>query len=222
MSDYNLIDLASWPRAQHFEFFQGMNSPYFNICSDLDATTLFSYCRERQISFFHAYIYLALVTVNEQQPFRLRLVDGEVRDYDAISVSVVELCDDETFRFNNVPFDRDFAAFQLKARSNAQAIKQGPFMPENFREGEAAVNTIHCSVIPWISFTSFSHARDLRQIDSVPKIVFGKMRQVGEQQLMPLSVEVHHGLMDGLHVGRYVERLQALFNQPEQALTNSG
>ncbi|MCP3700956.1 MAG: hypothetical protein GY920_21050 [Aliivibrio sp.] len=33
---------------------------------------------------------------------------------------------------------------------------------------------------------------------------------------MPLSIEVHHGLMDGLHVGQFIQTLQAIFNNPSQ------
>ncbi len=35
---------------------------------------------------------------------------------------------------------------------------------------------------------------------------------------MPVSVEVHHALMDGLHVGRYFERFAAYCDAPEQVL----
>jgi chloramphenicol O-acetyltransferase type A len=32
---------------------------------------------------------------------------------------------------------------------------------------------------------------------------------------MPLSIEVHHALMDGLHVAKFVKQLQGYFNEPE-------
>ena len=59
-----------------------------------------------------------------------------------------------------------------------------------------------------------SHARDVNFPDSVPKMAFGKLVQQGEQWRMPLSVEVHHGLMDGLHVGQFLQTLQQLFDEP--------
>ena len=37
--------------------------------------------------------------------------------------------------------------------------------------------------------------------------------------LLPISVEVHHALMDGLHVGRYVMRLEELLAEAEKYLT---
>jgi len=69
-------------------------------------------------------------------------------------------------------------------------------------------------VLPWISFTSFSHARNWGREDSVPKIAFGKFLKENQRTLLPFSVEVHHALMDGLHVGRYLSWL-------EEALTNA-
>jgi len=41
------------------------------------------------------------------------------------------------------------------------------------------------------------------------QITGGKYFTSGEQILLPFSVQVNHTLADGLHVGRYVEKLQA-------------
>ncbi|MEO1727250.1 MAG: CatA-like O-acetyltransferase, partial [Bacteroidota bacterium] len=70
-------------------------------------------------------------------------------------------------------------------------------------------------------FTSISHARSWRTGDSVPKITFGGYRREGEHIQMPVSVEVHHGLMDGLHVARFLERLQGYYDEPEVGLAGA-
>ena len=72
---------------------------------------------------------------------------------------------------------------------------------------------VQYSVLPWLSFTSNSHARQLSHSDSVPKITFGKLERVEEKLKMPMSVHVNHALMDGYHVGQYVEYFQKLLNQ---------
>jgi len=36
---------------------------------------------------------------------------------------------------------------------------------------------------------------------------------------LPMSVEVHHALMDGLHVGRFVNKMEAALLQPDSALS---
>jgi len=45
-------------------------------------------------------------------------------------------------------------------------------------------------------------------VDSNSKISSGKYFKQEGRTLVPFSVQVHHGLMDGLYVGRYFEELQ--------------
>lgn len=52
-------------------------------------------------------------------------------------------------------------------------------------------------------FTSFSHARNWGTEDAIPKFAFGRFEAQGQHIWMPLSVEVHHGLMDGVHLGDF-------------------
>ena len=78
---------------------------------------------------------------------------------------------------------------------------------------------IYYSIIPWVHFTGFTHARRLGTGDSIPKIVFGKHSQKSGSRLMPVSVEVHHALLDGLDVARFYERFQALLDDPTALTT---
>jgi chloramphenicol O-acetyltransferase type A len=75
---------------------------------------------------------------------------------------------------------------------------------------EAATQTddiVYHSVLPWLSFRAFTNA--LPGGDSIPRIVFGKTSLDRRKATMPVSVEVHHALADGLDVARFLERFQA-------------
>jgi chloramphenicol O-acetyltransferase type A len=74
-------------------------------------------------------------------------------------------------------------------------------------------NVIHYSSIPWINFTGLSHARSFSYKDSIPKISFGKVTEHQGIKQMPVSVHVHHALMDGYHVGQYISLFEELLNQ---------
>jgi chloramphenicol O-acetyltransferase type A len=74
----------------------------------------------------------------------------------------------------------------------------------------AGENVIHYSAIPWLNFTGLSHARRFAFPDSCPKISFGKVTEVAGRLQMPVSIHAHHALMDGYHVGQYVDRFQEL------------
>jgi len=77
---------------------------------------------------------------------------------------------------------------------------------------------IYFTTLPWVSFTSFAHARNRGRGDSVPRIAFGKFMKENARTMLPISVEVHHALMDGLHAGRYLIRLEEMLMEPETYL----
>ena len=74
-------------------------------------------------------------------------------------------------------------------------------------------NLIHFSAIPWLHFTSISHARSFSHPDSCPKISFVKMTENNGVKEMPVSIHGHHALMDGFHVGLFVDKFQNLLNE---------
>jgi chloramphenicol O-acetyltransferase type A len=74
------------------------------------------------------------------------------------------------------------------------------------------------TAIPWVSFTSFAHPILSLPVDSVPRFAWGKFHNDGDRVKMPLSVQGHHALMDGLHVGRYYARVNAYLGHPETFL----
>lgn len=73
-------------------------------------------------------------------------------------------------------------------------------------------NVIHYSSVPWIKFTSVSHARSFKFKDSCPKISFGKIFDENERKMMPVSIHVHHALADGYHIGLFIDKFQELLN----------
>lgn len=206
------LDLANWPRRELFEFFRDFDKPYFNICTRLDVTNLLAELRHHpDVSASLAYHYFALKAANEVEQFRYRLRNGQVLVHDVINGGTTFLLPNETFTLVYFDYADTFAEFIGPAQRAIEETKtDGAFRPRH--EDDAR---IHCTTIPWISFTSFSHARNWRREDSVPKISFGKFIRENNRLLMPFSVEVHHALMDGLHVGRYVARIEEMLAQPQ-------
>jgi chloramphenicol O-acetyltransferase type A len=204
------IDIATWPRRDTFEFFRGFDKPYFNVGTSLDVTNLVAEIKRRPgFSLSLAYHYFALRVVNEIEPFRYRLRGDQVLVHDVIHGGTTLLLPDETFIMSYFDYQEEFEQFMndaMKAIDEQRAAAAFDPRPED--------NRIHFSVLPWIAFTSFSHARNWGREDSVPKMAFGKISEVNGRRMMPFSVEVHHALMDGITVGRYLDRLQEMLLNP--------
>ena len=206
------LDVTNWARRDLFEFFRGFDKPYFNICTRLDVTNLLAFVRQRtNLSVSLAYHYFALRVANEIEQFRYRLRDGKVLVHDVIHGGTTVLLANESFTLAYFDYQEDFGRFAVEAE---RAVREAQSGDGAFRP-RANDDMVHFTTLPWMSFTSFSHARNWGREDSVPKIAFGKFTKENERTLLPISVEVHHALMDGLHVGRFLTRLEELLVEPE-------
>jgi chloramphenicol O-acetyltransferase type A len=214
VSGGGLIDLDKWPRRDHFEFFRVYESPFFNVTIQADVTELVSSCKTEGHSYFLSSLYLATSAANEVEAFRLRLRGDGVWRHERIGAGSTVLRDDETFAFGYFDFGSTYAGFERAGLRTLQELKHAPGPLEDHSRDDV----IYFSVLPWIAFTSFQHAHRGEGDDSNPRIVFGKRHAVGGRQLMPVSVEVHHALADGLHVGQFVELLQQHFENPGEFL----
>jgi len=206
------LDITNWARRDVFEFFRDFDKPYFSICTRLDVTRLLALLKDRPaVSVSLAYHYFALRVANEIEPFRFRLRDKKVIVYDVINGGTTVLLPNDTFTLAYFNYDENFSKFVGAADRSVKKAQSGDgaFRPSDNDD------LIHFTVLPWMSFTSFSHARNWRREDSVPKIAFGKFTRENGSILLPISVEVHHALMDGLHVGRYLARLEEALSEPE-------
>ncbi len=200
------LDLNSWPRRDHFTFFSEFSFPYFNICVSLDMADLYHQCKTECYSFFHTYIYLTLEACHDYAPMRQRIIDSLPVQLLSVRASVVELADDDTFRFSYFDKQASRQEFANHAIEVSKLSKAKPLFSDAFVETEGQADLVHISVLPWLNFTGFSHAVSEGHGLGVPKLVFGQYdHQTGK---MPLSIDVHHALMDGLHVARFVKILQ--------------
>lgn len=213
MAEY--LDVANWARREVFEFFRNFDKPYFNICARVDVTRLLEVLRLRpDTGMSLAYHYFALRIANDIEPFRYRLRDGQVLVHDVIHGATTVLLPNESFTFAYFDYQENFQNFLSGAERAVNEARSGA----SFKPRENDDDMIHFTVLPWVSFTSFSHARNWAREDSVPKISFGKFVVENGRTLLPISVEVHHALVDGLHVGRYLIQLEKIMAAPEECL----
>ena len=200
------LNLDTWNRKEHFLFFKQMEEPFFGITVTVDCTNAYAKSKELGLSFFTYYLHKTLVAVNKIEAFRYRIVENEIYIFDRIDASATIMRDDKTFGFSQIEFAEDILQFAENTEIEIARIQTttGLFTRE-FSE-----NLIHFSALPWINFTSFSHARSFTFPDSCPKISFGKIIEENDKKTMSMSVHVHHGLMDGYHLGEFIELFEKL------------
>jgi chloramphenicol O-acetyltransferase type A len=208
------LDLDRWPRRDAFDFFRGFDKPYFNVCTRLDVAQLKAALPALGGGGLSlACYFIALRLANEHRAFRLRIEGQRVRVYDEVHGSTTVLrSDGDSFFFAELEHTRDYAAFVARS---AAAIEAARSLRASFEPRPDDVSRVYFTSLPWLHFTSFSHARNWGREDSIPRFAFGRADADGPHLWLPMSVEVHHALMDGVHVGRYVQDFEAVLREPE-------
>jgi chloramphenicol O-acetyltransferase type A len=205
------IDIEKWKRKKTFEFFQTYEDPFFNMTANMDVTKLYRFCKEKELSFSLTGLYYSQQTANEIPEFRIRLMKNKLVEFELVEATQTILQEDETFTFCYFPFAENVFEFNQTGKQSVKKYLQlNTFDVETER-----MDLIYYSVIPWVSFTSFKHASRFDNTQTIPRIVFGKMFKEGNSRKMPVSVEVNHMIMDGLHVGKYFNLLQNKFDNSE-------
>ena len=203
------LNLENWNRKEHFTFFNQMEEPFFGVTTSIDCSKAYEKSKQMGVPFFTFYLYKTLVAVNQIENFKYRILENEIYIYDTINASSTILRDDTTFGFSLIEFDADIRVFSKNVKTEIERVKNttGLFTREFSND-----NLIHFSTLPWINFSSFSHARSFTFPDSCPKISFGKLIHENNKKSMSMSIHVHHGLMDGFQVGQFVNYFQELMN----------
>lgn len=206
-----LLDLENWNRKEHFEHFSRMEEPFFGATVEIDCTKAYQTAKDLKASFFIYYLHKTLVAVNSIENFRYRISEGKIYINDRIDASATIGREDGTFGFSLIEYNPDFKIFEQIALTEIERIQNTTGL---FTRSFDDDNVIHFSAIPWLNFTSLSHARSFTYPDSCSKVSFGKMitSETGKRTIA-MSVHVHHGLMDGLHLGQFVDTLQELMHK---------
>jgi chloramphenicol O-acetyltransferase type A len=201
-----IIDTENWNRKEHFDFFSKMASPYFGIVTEVDCTIAYQKAKENDYSFFAYYLHKSMIAINSVEEFKYRIVDGKVISFPTINAGATIGREDGTFGFIFVHFSQDFETFNTELQKEVQSVQNSIGLRLN--NDDIKKDLIRHSTIPWNSFTGLLHPTNFDQTESVPKITFGKFSIRDNKKYLPVSIEAHHGLVDGFHLAKYLSEFQ--------------
>jgi chloramphenicol O-acetyltransferase type A len=207
---YKQLNIENWNRREHFEFFNQFDDPFFGIVAEIDCTDAYKNCKSNSIPFSLYFHYQAIVAVNQTEEFRYRIKNDEIIIFDAIHVTTTIGRDDNTFSFSFIPFTPTLNEFIDLAKIEIDRIKNSSGLGLDDNTGR--LDVIHFSTVPWIRFTGVTHPLNFKFKVSIPKITFGRYFHRNNRIIMPVSINAHHGLMDGYHVSQFLQLFEQLMN----------
>ncbi|MGV8980996.1 CatA-like O-acetyltransferase [Clostridium sp.] len=204
------VDMENWERKKHYNYFKQLDYPHFNICANIDITKFYSYIKKEEKPFFISMLYVVTKTANSIKEFRYRIRDDKVIEHESINPAFTVMNSNEVFGFCTVEFKDEFKEFMLNTLNEIQRVKENVSLED---EG-GRDDLIYTTCIPWVSFTSIAHPIQMHPVDTIPRIAWGKYFEENGKIKLPLSVQVHHSLVDGVHVGKFYNTIQEILDNP--------
>lgn len=207
IKNYEVINIETWERKQHYSIFKNYLQPRYDISFELEVTHFYTKIKEERLSFTLAMIFAIATCANEIEEFRYRFVDGEVVKYNELNLSFTYL-NKETELMKNVVVEmreniHDFVTYAYEVANNQKEYFTGPMGNDIYQ----------FSAIPWISYTHFSHTDSGKKDNATPIFDWGKIFWREGKMFMPFSVQAHHSFVDGIHMGKLAQRLQQYVNE---------
>ena len=207
------IEMETWSRREQFGAFSTFDHPHFGMCANVDLTAFYPMVKPRGHSLTVAIVYVLARASNAIPEFRHRIRAGSVVEHEVVHPGFTILVDEDRFSFCMVDYAEDYAAFAARAAERIAFVKEHPWVNHSQRD-----DVLYMTAIPWVSFTSFMHPMPLQSGDSVPRFAWGKFFDEGNALKMPLAVQGHHALLDGVHIGKFYAKIQDYLHQPELVL----
>ncbi|MFI3283411.1 MAG: CatA-like O-acetyltransferase [Rikenellaceae bacterium] len=205
------IDIDNWKRKKKFEFFIEMLSPIYSFTVRLNLDNCYSVAKSHNRSPFIYYVYAIIKAANEIEELRLRVnrEDGEMKVYlfdDVDLVTPIAVDDNGEFAEVRIKYSPDFEEFYYRAE---QVIASASADMNPIVEYDPDATYTVVSALPFLDFTSMSPTiMDRGGVDQVPLITVGKMSSIDGHRSMPVALAVHHGFVDGYHIGQFFEIVQ--------------
>lgn len=190
-------------------FFEGFENPLLNVTLQLEVPDFIPACKERGIPVSQYFFFHLSSAIHEVENFRYRLRNGKVHVLENMMLSNTVLTSEKFINFTLFEFhpkEGEFLKRSLLAKRFAENSRELCNTGPNISKED--LNRIcFFTSLPWVNFTSIQHPVYRFKSNDIPSFAWGKFIQKKGKVLVSLSVQAHHGLVDGLHIGQLSETL---------------
>lgn len=201
--NYKYIDMETYKRKRHFEYFNSLAYPYVGVTVNVDITGLLKVIKAKNLPFFLTICYCISQSANQIAEFRQRIIDNQIVEYDYCRTSHTVALNDGTYCYCDLNSNCSFEDYISYATQEQERAKHRNSINEGKNE---ALDKIFISTLPWLSFTALINPTPV-PADSNPRITWGKYFMQDNKVLLPVSVLCHHALVDGLHISKFYDLL---------------
>ncbi|MCX8131471.1 MAG: CatA-like O-acetyltransferase [Clostridia bacterium] len=197
--------MSKWYRYSTYKRFLSYSYPYLTICSPVNITQIVLYAQTNHISIYGMVTWAVMKAVNSIDAFRLRIQGDKLALYNSVGVSFSALKPDNSYCYTSIVEFDEMLPF-LNEFQKAKKVAESDLII-NYEDRD---DVIYITCVPMARITSVVNPMRLDIQDCIPRICWGKYEAQGDQFLIDVSVQVHHSLADGLHIGALFQNLHEI------------
>jgi len=200
-----IIDLESYKRKDHYRYFKDIGFPYVGLTVNVDITEFMDSIKRAGNPFYLSFVYRVVAAANAVPEFRRRIENDAIVEYDHCIASCTILKEDETYGYLNIDCDQPFEDYLREGKARIEDARKAG----NIEDDENVGSLFFISSVPWVTYTSLVQVVPI-PADSNPRITWGKYFEQDGKVLIPVSVLVHHALVDGFQISQFYKKLEGL------------
>lgn len=197
------VDLSASGRQKQYEYFLSLQNPHVSLTVNCDISRLMQVTKEQNFPFFLTLLHCVIGAANAVPELRQRIRGQEVVEYENCLSSHTVSLPDGGYCYCELDCSKPLEEFLPYAQEAVERAKTAASLDD----GEDSGRLFFVTCVPWLSFTSL-HLPTADAKDSNPRISFGKYFEQEGKTLLPVQLQVHHGLVDGIHIARFYQGIE--------------
>jgi chloramphenicol O-acetyltransferase type A len=203
------IDLETFPRKHWYEHVGQFEIPVTYLTTQIDVSNLKAYCKANNLKFSLTLGFIITRACNHVNEFRHRIENEKPVDYIKVIPAYTVMTENKVFGFAKGVYSDNFASDYEANFSINESVAKGLAAPtQSENQGQ-----IFITVNPWTTQTAV-RAPYTKRFASVPVFCVGKMYEDQGRIKLGLGLQVHHGLVDGYHIGHFMHIVERHLNDP--------
>jgi|LakMenEpi03Aug12_release.lakeMendotaPanAssembly.Ray.scaffolds.fasta_scaffold188011_4 chloramphenicol O-acetyltransferase type A len=205
-----LIDMDAYPRRAFFNYFKSFDVPVHSRTVQIDITRALDYVKNHDLVFSLVMTLLVTRAANQVPEFRQRIASEGIEEYDFVVPFYTMLSPSKVVAFIQGRHADNFATCYESNMAIRREVQAGQIPGFDLTDQ----GHITVSVVPWYSFTAITMPYS-RHHASVPVFSIGKFYQQQSATMIPLAIQSNHALIDGYHIGQFLDCLTSYLADPE-------
>lgn len=203
--NFNIINKEEWHRKEYFDHYFNEIPCTYSMTVKLDITKI----KNSDRKLYPTMLYFITKVVNRHSEFRTSIdIDGNLCIFDEM-LPCYTVFNKESETFSNI-WTQYCDSYDEFCKLYEKDIEMFGSVKKMIAKPDIPENNFPVSMIPWTTFDGFNLNLQKGYQYLLPIFTMGKYYEENSRYILPLAIQVHHAVCDGVHVSRFVNELQEL------------